>query len=76
MPAGTLVAGLFEWNENGDWIRYRSDGRGFNNPDTVWRSRRVDIAALGDSFTHGFCVPGNENFVDLIRQREDATALR
>jgi len=60
-------------NENGDWIRYRSDSRGFNNPDDVWRSRRVDIAALGDSFTHGFCVPGGETFVDLIRQRDHAT---
>ena len=45
-------------NESGEWISYRSDSRGFNNPDDVWRSGRVDVAALGDSFTQGYCVPG------------------
>ena len=60
-------------NESGEWISYRSDSRGFNNPDDVWRSDRVDVAALGDSFTHGYCVPGGSSFVDLIRQHDRAT---
>ena len=60
-------------NENGQWIDYRSDSRGFNNPDGAWESRPLDVAALGDSFTQGYCVPVGRNFVDLIRQRDPAT---
>ncbi len=60
-------------NEGGQWIYYRSDRRGFNNPDRVWDSAAVDIAAVGDSFTHGYCVPQDKNFVALIRDRDRAT---
>jgi hypothetical protein len=60
-------------NEEGAWIDYRSDSHGFNNPDEIWRSRRVDIAAVGDSFTHGYCVPAGKDLVALIRQRYVAT---
>ena len=60
-------------NEEGQWVHYQSDRRGFNNPTEVWESRPVEIAALGDSFTHGYCVPPAQNFVALIRQRHSAT---
>jgi lysophospholipase L1-like esterase len=61
-------------NENGPWIRYRSDHRGFNNPEEAWPpAAPLDVAALGDSFAHGYCVPRDENFVDLIRRRHAAT---
>ena len=60
-------------NENGQWIDYRSDQRGFSNPNEIWQSDRLDIAALGDSFTHGYCVPADKTFVALIRKRYPAT---
>ena len=60
-------------NESGQWIRYQSDGRGFNNSNGIWQSDRLEIAALGDSFTQGYCVPRERNFVALIRQRHPAT---
>jgi PAS domain S-box-containing protein len=60
-------------NENGQWITYKSDKHGFNNPDKAWRSAAVDIAILGDSYAHGFCVPPDRNFAALIRQRYPAT---
>jgi len=60
-------------NENGQWIDYRSDQRGFSNPDEIWQSDRLDIAALGDSFTQGYCVPADKAFVALIRKRYPAT---
>jgi hypothetical protein len=60
-------------NENGQWIRYQSDSRGFNNPEGAWRFSQLDVAALGDSFTHGYCVPSDKNYVDLIRKRDAAT---
>ncbi|MEW6298837.1 MAG: hypothetical protein AB1671_14050 [Thermodesulfobacteriota bacterium] len=60
-------------NESGEWITYRSDGYGFHNPEGVPHSRRIGIAALGDSFTVGVCVPPGENFVDLIRMTNPST---
>jgi hypothetical protein len=60
-------------NENGSWVDYPSDQRGFNNPDEVWQSNSLDIAAVGDSFAHGYCVPAARNFVALIRQRYPST---
>jgi hypothetical protein len=56
-------------NENGSWIDYRSDQHGFNNPSAIWDSDRLEIAAVGDSFTQGYCVPPQQNFVALLRQR-------
>src|SRR5215813_2996147 len=60
-------------NENGQWIDYRSDEHGFNNPNEIWGSNYLEIAALGDSFAHGYCVPADKNFVGLIQQRYPAT---
>jgi hypothetical protein len=60
-------------NEIGDYAIFESDEHGFANPKTTWYSSRVDIAAVGDSFTQGFCVPPNKNFVSIIRKRYPAT---
>jgi len=60
-------------NEGGQWVDYRSDRWGFNNPDRVWDSGPPDIVALGDSFTQGYCVEADKNFVALIRDHDGAT---
>jgi hypothetical protein len=60
-------------NENGQWIDYRSDRRGFNNPDEIWDTGHLDIAVLGDSFAHGYCVPAAASYVSLISQHDRAT---
>ena len=60
-------------NESGEWITYRSDEHGFNNPQGAWQSRDISIAAVGDSFAFGACVPADKNFVALIRKRYPAT---
>jgi len=60
-------------NENGQWVSYKSDKHGFNNPSEVWQSGTVEVAILGDSYAQGFCVPTNRNFSALIRQRHPAT---
>jgi hypothetical protein len=44
---------------------------GFHNPPGLWG--RVDVAAVGNSWTHGFCVPSNENYVALVRRHYPAT---
>jgi hypothetical protein len=74
MPLGSVSnRATLLCNEEGKWIDYRSDGRGFNNPDAIWTSSRLDIAAVGDSYTHGYCVPADRNFMALIRQHHSAT---
>ena len=60
-------------NQSGQYVTYKSDEHGFHNPKGIWQSGRLDIAALGKSFTQGFCVPSDKNFVALIRQRHSAT---
>ena len=60
-------------NEGGDYITYYSDRHGFNNPQDVWDKSPADVVAVGDSFTQGWCVTPNKNFVALIRQRYPAT---
>jgi lysophospholipase L1-like esterase len=54
-------------NENGTYVTYQSDEHGFRNPKGMWQSEHIDIAALGDSFAHGYCVPADKTFVALIR---------
>ncbi|WP_447599965.1 SGNH/GDSL hydrolase family protein [Nitrospira sp. Nam80] len=60
-------------NESGEYIIYESDEHGFHNPHGIWQTRPIQIAALGDSFTHGACVPSDESFVAGIRSRLPAT---
>ena len=60
-------------NENGDYTIYESDEHGFHNPTGIWGTGRIDIAALGDSFTQGACVQSDGNFVALIRKRYPGT---
>jgi hypothetical protein len=56
-------------NEAG-FVRYASDEHGFRNPPGIWSSQRVDIAAVGESFVQGYCVPDGKSFVDRLRTNE------
>jgi hypothetical protein len=60
-------------NESGQPVTYEADEHGFRNPKGLWQSRQLDIVALGDSFTQGYCVPTGTSFVDIVRQRYPAT---
>ncbi len=60
-------------NENSQWVTYKSDKHGFNNPSEAWQSGPVEVGILGDSYAHGFCVPPDRNLAALIRQRYPAT---
>ncbi len=54
-------------NESGQFVSYHSDEHGFRNPGGIWNSARADIAAVGQSFAEGYCLPDGEGFVDLLR---------
>src|SRR5216683_7695169 len=60
-------------NESGEYVMYESDEHGFHNPKGIWDTGDVDIVALGDSFTQGYCVPSHKNFVAFIREHYPAT---
>ena len=60
-------------NEGGEFAIYQSDEHGFHNPKGIWQLPGVDVAAIGDSFTQGWCVPSGKNFVDVIRKQYPAT---
>ena len=60
-------------NESGKYVIFDSDQHGFHNPNEIWDSRQFDIAAVGDSYTQGYCVPSDKNFVALIRRNYPST---
>jgi hypothetical protein len=60
-------------NETGEFVTYTSDAHGFRNPPGIWTSSRIDLAALGQSLTQGYCVPDGAGFVDLLRPRYSLT---
>ncbi len=60
-------------NESGSWVTYQSDEHGFRNPLGLWQPGTLDIAAVGDSFTNGDCVPPGKEFVALIREQYPRT---
>jgi hypothetical protein len=60
-------------NEHGDWIHYISDRHGFNNPDALWDSVSLDVAIVGDSFAHGYCVRPEDSFAGVVRRQYGKT---
>ena len=60
-------------NQSGKYLTYDTDEHGFHNPKGIWQSGHIDIAAVGNSFTLGYCVPSDKNFVALIRRRYPVT---
>jgi hypothetical protein len=60
-------------NQNGQYLTYTTDARGFFNPAGIWHLDNIDIAAVGNAGTLGYCVPPEKNFAALIRSRYPAT---
>lgn len=60
-------------NESGQFTQYDSDRHGFANPDAVWSQSTIDLALIGDSFTHGYCVDLELGYAGAIRARWPST---
>jgi hypothetical protein len=74
MPLGGIAnKTIVACNQSGQYLTYETDEHGFHNPKGIWQSEQIDIAAVGNSFTLGSCVPSDKNFVALIRRRYPAT---
>jgi len=53
----------------GGWRAYDTDEHGFLNPPGLWAGGGVSLAAVGDSFTAGSCVPFESSMVAGLRRR-------
>jgi hypothetical protein len=54
---------------DGAWRVYETDEHGFVNPAGAWSRAPVSLAAVGDSFTAGSCVPVESSMVAGLRDR-------
>lgn len=71
--AGMAMTTTVFCNESGEYIVYESDEHGFHNPRGIWARKPVELLALGDSYTHGVCVPSEKGFVAVVRARHPKT---
>jgi len=61
-------------NETGEYLIYKSDRYGFNNPDKLWDSKS-DAITLGDSMTLGECVPPGDDITNNLREKLDKNII-
>lgn len=57
-----------EEDGDGSWRTYGTDEHGFFNPLGLWARAPVALAAVGDSFTAGSCVPPESSMVAVLRR--------
>jgi hypothetical protein len=62
-------APIVECNESGRYLVWESDELGFNNPPGLVTGLKVDIAAVGASFTLGHCVAREASLLGVLRSR-------
>lgn len=57
-------------SEDEGWLIYKSDEKGFHNPENTWSSlNKGGLVLLGDSWIHGACVPSQNNLSSIIRSK-------
>lgn len=71
--AGMAMTTTVFCNESGEYVVYESDEHGFHNPRGIWAKQSAEIVALGDSYTHGVCVPSDKGFVAVVRSQHPST---
>ena len=71
--AGVSMATTVHCNESGQYTIYDADEHGFNNPRGLHGQAPLQVALLGDSFTHGACVPREASVAGRVRAAFPAT---
>jgi hypothetical protein len=66
--AGVSNTNVVFCNESGSWVVIENDEHGFNNPKGLYRKGSVEMALVGDSFTHGKCVDYTDNVAGQLRK--------
>ena len=62
-------------NESGEYLIYKSDRYGFNNPDNQWNSKELEWLLTGDSFTHGSGVLSGQEIAAKIRSFDNSSVI-
>jgi len=62
-------------NELGQYMIYKSDRYGFNNPDDQWDADSVQWLLIGDSFAQGLAVQSGEDIASNIRSLTNTNAI-
>ena len=71
--SGVSGSNIIHCNETGEWVFYNSDEFGFNNPFGSFDIKNIQIVGIGDSFTNGYCLSNNLDFISLIRNEYPKT---
>ena len=71
--AGVSMATTVYCKESGQYTIYDADEHGFNNPRGLHGQGPLQVALLGDSFTHGACVPREASIAGRVRAAFPAT---
>ena len=64
---GVSLATTVYCNESGQYAIYAADEHGFNNPRGSHERVPLQVALIGDSFTHGACVPREASIAGHVR---------
>jgi hypothetical protein len=67
-------ATVVECNESGEYLIYRTDEFGFNNPHGLIASGQIDVAIVGESSALGHCLPDPYSLVGRLRSSYPRTA--
>jgi hypothetical protein len=54
-------------NESGQYVNFKSDEHGFNNPEGLYKKGEIKVALLGDSYVHGACVQPEDDIANQLR---------
>lgn len=57
--------------EGEGWISIDTDRHGFRNDDQIWDEPKLDVVAVGDSYTHGHCLEWG--IVERIKEKYPLT---
>ncbi len=57
---------IISCNESGEFVIYKTDEHGFNNPEGLYNRENTDYVLIGDSFAQGACVKREENIAGRL----------
>jgi hypothetical protein len=67
--AGPSNKTIISCNQTGQFSTYQSDRFGFNNPDTAWDNKSLDVIFLGGYLIQDSCRDTGTRMVDLVRNK-------
>ena len=73
--SGISHSNVIHCNENGYFMKIKSDRYGFNNPDEIWDAKKIEYITIGDSFTYGDCVNRPFDIASNLRSKTKKNVL-